>query len=206
MKPFRLPFALALLAAALAAGCRPEPGRAETYEAWEAGRILIFENPSSQPRGTEIAGRLQKQVLRSVDSGGVRRVETAYTGLQGQQTLQLVLKDGGTALQDGQGRSIILLPEGFPDRVAAWQSPAYRMRVLGRARWGHERPRLASTQSAEGVWVEGEPLQGGTRIRIFYLPDFGEVEKLEWRDGQWVATNLLVGHSFQEIPRERTPK
>lgn len=206
MKFGHFPVALALLAAAMVVGCRPEADGGEVFEAWEAGRTLIFENPASPAQGANLSGRLQKQVLRSVESGGVRRVDTAYTTTQGQQTLQLVLKAGGAALLDGQGRPLTLLPEGFPDRVSSWQTPAYRMRVLGRAKWGHERPQLPSTRPAEGVWVEGEPLHGGARVRVFYLPDFGEIEKREWRDGQWVTTNLLVGHSFQEIPRDKPAK
>lgn len=196
-----LPLALALLT--LTAGCRPKPGEAETFEAWEAGRTLVFENPSG-PAGAGPAGRLQKQVLRTTEAGGSRRVETSYTSLQGRQTLQLVLKGGGVSLADSQGRALVLLPEGFPDRATAWQGPTHRLRVLGRARWGQERPQLPPTASGEGVWVEGEPLHAGTRIRVFYLPDFGEVERREWRDGRWVTINLMVGHSFQEVPRERT--
>ena len=202
----RLPVALALLAALMAMGCRPEAGGPEIFEAWEEGRTLIFENPAIPHQDRNLAGRLQKQVLRSAENGGVRRVDTAYTTTQGQQTLQLVLKAGGAALLDGQGRPLTLLPEGFPDRVSSWQTMAYRMRVLGRARWNHERPQFPATRPPEGVWVEGEPLLGGPRVRVFYLPDFGEIEKREWRDGQWVTTNLLVGHSFQDVPRDKPAK
>jgi hypothetical protein len=200
------PVALLLLLTSLVTGCRPEEAAAETFEAWEVGRTLIFENPAipeAPPLRTRFQERLQKQVVRTTDGTAGRRIETVFTTFQGQQAVNLLLKGGGVSLVDSQGRLLIVLPEGFPDRKSSWESTGYRLRVLGRARWERNKPEFPATRPPEGVWVEGEPLQGGVRIRIFYLPDFGEVEKREWRDGKWVTTNLMVGWSFQEIPRPR---
>lgn len=198
-----LAVALVLLAGS---GCRPTPETAEVFEAWEEGRTLIFENPTlpdGPPARTRFHERFQKQVVRRVDEDGGRRIETVFSTFKGRQTINVYLKDGGVSLLDPQGRQLLVLPKGFPERTATWQVPGYRMRVLGRARWEREQPAFPATRPPEGVWVEGEPLQGDARIRVFYLPDFGEVEKREWRDGTWVTTNLMVGWNFQEIPRAK---
>lgn len=200
-----------LAAAALAAafGCRPAPGRGEIFAAWEEGRTLIFEDPTL-PDAPNVSRRfqqrLQKQVVRSSEAPSGRLVETVFSTFQGQQAFTLQLKDGGVSLLDGQGRVLRVLPEGFPDSATAWTIPGYRMQVLGRAHWGRQSPAFPATRPPEGVWVEGESLLGGPRIRLFYLPDFGEVEKREWRDGKWITTSLMVGWSFQEIPRPAGPR
>lgn len=203
----RLVPALALvLAAVVAPGCRPVPASSELFEAWEVGRTLIFENPSlpdTPPANARFHERFQKQVIRSTDAGGGKRIETLLSTFQGQKSVELLIKDGGVTLLDPQGKGVALLPEGFPDKVSSWESPGYRMRILGRARWEREKPEFPATRPPEGIWVEGEPLQGDARIRIFFLPDFGQVEKREWRDGRWITTNLMVGWSFQEIPRPK---
>lgn len=206
MTPRLVAGALALASlAALAPGCRPAAVAGERYEAWEEGRTLIFENPSlpdgppSQARSNQ---RFQKQVVHAVEGPAGRKVDMVYSSFQGRQGLSLLLKDGGTALLDAAGKPQTILPEGFPERTSSWQSPAYRMRVVGRAQWSRTSPQFPATRPPEGVWVEGEPTQAGApKVRVFYLRDFGEVEKMEWRDGRWVTTNLLVGWSFQEIPR-----
>ena len=194
------------VAAVLAPSCRPAPAVPEVFEAWEVGRTLIFENPSlpdAPPANTRFHERFQKQVVRTTDANGGKRVETLLSTFQGQKSIELLIKRGGVSLLDPQGKWTALLPEEFPDNVSTWESPGYRMKVLGRARWEREKPELPATRPADGIWVEGEPLQGDARIRVFYLPDFGQVEKREWRDGTWVTTNLMVGWSFQEIPRPK---
>jgi hypothetical protein len=197
--------AVAVLLAALP-GCRPATATAERFEAWEEGMTMIFENPTlpdASPASQRFHERYQKQVVRSVEAGGERRVGTQFTTFQGQQVVSLVLRDGGVQFQDAQGRAAMILPQGFPERTSSWTSGDYRMKVLGRARWDRDKPVFPAIRPPEGVWVEGEPLGAGTRTRVFYLPDFGEVEKREWRGGSWVTTNLMVGFSFQEVPRPK---
>ena len=203
--------ASALAAAALAAafGCRPASGRGEVFAAWEEGRTLIFEDPTlpdAPPARLRSQQRLQKQVVRTSESPAGRLVETDFTTFQGRQSFTLQLTGGGVSLLDGQGRALPLLPEGFPESATAWTIPGYRMQVLGRAYWGRQAPAFPANRPPEGVWVEGESLHGGARIRLFYLPDFGEVEKRELRDGKWVTTSLMVGWSFQEVPRPAAPR
>lgn len=201
MKTALRALAAAALACVLGTGCRPDSGRGEPFEAWETGRTLIFENPNLADAGARFQQRLQKQVIRSEEASGARTVDLSYTSFQGRHGLRLVLKDGGVSMLDSVNRQLVLLPAGFPERTGSWDVGGYRLRVLGRARWGRETPTFPATRPPEGVWVEGEPLQGGVRIRVFFLPGFGEVEKREWRDGRWVTTNLMVGWSFQEVPR-----
>lgn len=206
MKAALLPAALLLLLVGVQQGCRPALEGAERYEAWEEGMTLIFENPSlpdAAPARQRFHERYQKQVIRSEANGVERRVETQFTTYQGQQVVALVLKDGGVSLQEAQGRGTLILPQGFPERTSSWTSGGYRMKVLGPARWERDKPGFPATRPPEGIWVEGEPQGLGTRTRVFYLRDFGEVEKREWRDGKWVTTNLMVGFSFQEIPRPK---
>lgn len=208
MKAALVPAALFLLLAGVQQGCRPALDAAERYEAWEAGMTLVFENPSlpdAAPAQQRLHERYQKQVVTSEENGAERRVGTQFTTYQGQQVVSLVLKDGGVSLQDALGRGTLILPQGFPERTSSWTSGGYRMKVLGRARWERDKPGFPATRPPEGIWVEGEPLGPGTRTRVFYLRDLGEVEKREWRDGKWVTTNLLVGFSFQEIPRPKSP-
>jgi hypothetical protein len=187
-------------------GCRPGTKAAEVFEPWEVGRTLIFENPSisdAPPERVRFNRRIQKQVVRSTEDGSGLRVDTTYTTFQGQQGINLLLKDGSVSLIDAQGKRFPILPEGFPDRTSSWQAGTYRMRVLGRGRWGRQAPVLPATRPPEGVWVEGEPILAGPKVRILYIPDFGEVEQLEWRNGKWVTTNLMVAWTFQDVPRGR---
>lgn len=203
------PAALALLVLLAGAGCRPTAEAPEVFEAWEEGSTLIFENPTlpdAPPARTRFHERLQKQVVRRVDEGGLRRVETRLSTFQGQQTVTVLVKDGGVSILDPLGRQIMVLPPGFPERTSSWHTASHRWRVLGRARWERPQPAFPATRPVEGIWVEGEPLQGDPRLRIFYLPDIGEVEKREWRDGAWVTTALLVGWNFQEIPRAKSDR
>ena len=195
---------LALLAAV--PGCRPKDPRPLVYAAWEEGLTLGFESPEL-PTPRREASRFQKQVTRTQFEGEVRKVEITYTTLQGNLVLQQELRKGGVFFLDGQGKAQVLLPEGFPDAVASWETPSHRFTLLGRARWERESPAFPDTQSREGVWVEATPLRpGGARIRAFYLPGIGEAESREWRDGRWATTNVLVSRGFSEIPTVRDAK
>jgi hypothetical protein len=200
---------LPLLGAALLAftpGCSPKEARPPIYAAWEEGLTLGYEAQDLSAQKRE-ASRSQKQVTRTVFEGDLRKVEVTYTTLQSHLVLQQVLRKGGVFFVDGQGKEQLLLPEGFPDGPASWETPSHRFTLLGRARWEHDSPPFPETQTREGVWVEAVPLRpGGTRMRAFYLPDIGEAESREWRDGRWVTTNLLVSRGFTEIPRVRNAK
>jgi hypothetical protein len=190
----------------LAPGCHPKDPRPPVYAAWEEGLTLGFEAPDLASPQRE-AARFQKQVTRTVFEGDTRKVEVTYTTLRGRLALQQVLRKGGVYFLDGQGKAQVLLPEGFPDGPSSWETPSHRFTMLGRARWGHAAPEFPGTQSLEGVWVEAMPLKpNGARIRAFYLPDLGEAESREWREGSWVTTNLLVSRGFTEIPRPRDAK
>jgi hypothetical protein len=52
-----------------------------------------------------------------------------------------------------------------------------------------------------GVWVEASRKEGAKR-RTLYLQGLGEVETLEWRGGEWVAVNRLVGRGFTDLPAQ----
>lgn len=200
---------LPLLGAALlliVPGCRPKELRTPVFAAWEEGLTLGYEAPDLAGPQRE-ASRFQKQVVRTVFDGETRKVELTYATLQGRLVIQQWIRKGGVQFLDGQGRPQLLLPEGFPDAASSWETPSHRFTLLGRARWEHDAPAFPATQAREGVWVEATPLKpNGARIRAFYLPDIGEAESKEWRDGRWVTTNLLVSRGFTEVPRSSETK
>ncbi|MBI4912258.1 MAG: hypothetical protein HY823_05945 [Acidobacteria bacterium] len=184
-------------------GCQPQVGPAEPFAAWEEGMVLIYEDPSLEG-AARFNSRVFKQVVRFSREDGGGRVVSTYSTFQGVQPARLLIRKGGVFFLDGQDREIQMLPEGFPDRVAAWEGTGYRFRIIGRSVWVHPEVRLLSTQSREGIWVEGEPLRNqGRAVRIFYLPGIGEAERLERQEvgGSWAPVNQLVSQGFQEVPR-----
>ena len=195
-----------LLAAALvlAVGCRPKPSRPAVFAPWEEGLTLVFENPSlPQPRRTE--ERVQVRVARSpVTAAGPSRVQLDLTGTRGRGTVELLCQNGGVALVDDQGEPVRwILPEGFPERTS-WKQMTGTCTVVGRSAWDGAAI-LPKGADAVGVWVEMQPIQGGTPLRTLYLPGLGEVETLQLRDGQWVSVHRLVSRGFTDLPAAPRP-
>jgi hypothetical protein len=189
----------ALLALALSAGCDRVfmPVAHPVYAAWEEGLTLGYEDPSLES-ALRLQKRQQVRVKESRPAGPGRAVTKTFTSLTGQWDLQVLQKDGGVTLQSG---GILLLPEGFPDRVDRWESRGTFNWVVGRAEVQLPGVRLADPGGAVGVWVESVPLSGtGYRTRTLYLPDIGEAETLTWSQGRWVTTNLLVTRGFTDVP------
>jgi hypothetical protein len=75
--------------------------------------------------------------------------------------------------------------------------------VIGRAAW-EGAALLPPTADPVGVWVETGPPQGVHR-RTLYLPNLGEVESREERDGTWVVVNRLVARGFTDLPAIKHP-
>lgn len=197
--------ALPLLASAallFALACQPQ-GAAPVYAPWEEGLTLAFEDPSlPQPRRSQ--ERLQVRVARSsVRPGAPRLVQLDMTSLRGQLSLTLRQQDGGIALL-GEDAHVLAqtLPPGFPE-TATWADRGTQFRVIGRAAWAGA-ALLPSTAAAVGVWVEARPPQGPRR-RTLYLPNLGEVETQEERDGAWVPVNRLVDRGFVDLPATLRP-
>jgi len=189
----------ALLALALSTGCDRVflPDLHPVYAAWEEGLTLGYEDPSLEP-ALRLQKRQQVRVKESRPAGPALAVTKTFTSLTGQWDMQVLQKDGGVTLQSG---GILLLPEGFPDRVDRWETRGTFNWVVGRADVQLPGVRLADPAGAVGVWVESIALNGsGNRTRTLYLPDIGEAETLTWSQGRWVTTNLLVTRGFTDVP------
>lgn len=195
---------LAPAALLLALACQPRPGAtgaSPVYGPWEEGLVLAFENPTlPQPQRSD--DRLQVRVARaSVAPGAPQMVQLELATLQGRMLQWVRHQDGGIALLDGEGRVMAQsLPPGFPG-VEAWEDRGTRFRVVGRGAWAGA-GLLPATSDPVGVWVEARPPRG-TRRRTLYLPDLGEVEAQEERDGAWVTVNRLVARGFIDSPAPR---
>ena len=180
-----------------ACACMPQPGH-QVYGPREEGLTLAYEDPSL-PQPQQSQERLQVRVAKaSFPSAGTGTVLLDYTSLRGSLTLALRHQAGGIALLGPDGKDLAqLLPEGFP-RVASWQARGTSFQVIGRGAWDGA-AMLPSTSPSVGVWVEARPASGVTR-RTLYLPDLGEVESLELRQGVWIPVNRLVARGFTDLP------
>ncbi|WP_243300611.1 hypothetical protein [Geothrix oryzisoli] len=186
----------------LSLACQPRAA-APVYGPWEEGLTLAFEDPS-QPQPQRSADRLQVRVARSsMAPGAPRLVQLDLTSLRGQMSLLVRHQDGGIALLGDDGRVVAqTLPAGFP-AVTAWEARGAQFRVVGRATW-EGAALLPATSDPVGVWVEARPLQGPHR-RTLYLPNLGEVEAQEERDGAWITVNRLVARGFVDLPAAPRP-
>jgi len=196
------PLAAALLALASASGCDRVllPERRVVYAAWEEGLTLGFEDPSLDP-GQRLQKRQQVRVKRAEPAAGGLAVTKTFTSMSGQWETQVLQKDGGVLLQTEHGGGILLLPEGFPDRVERWESRGSFNWVVGRATVSLPGVRTEDPGGPVGVWVESAGLDGaGTRTRTLYLPNIGEAQTMTWAQGRWVTTNLLVSRGFTDVP------
>lgn len=184
----------------LALACQPRIAP-PVYGPWEEGLTLAFEDPT-QPQPQRTQDRLQVRVARSAMApGGPRTVQLDLTSLRGQMNLSVRHQDGGIALL-GEGGQVMAqpLPAGFP-ATTAWEDRGTRFRVVGRATW-EGAALLPATSDPVGVWVEAQPTRGPRR-RTLYLPNLGEVEAQEERDGAWVTVNRLVARGFVDPPAPR---
>lgn len=168
------------------------------YGPHEAGLTLIYENPSL-PEAQRAEQRQQLRVEASKEVDGGVMVRRSYSSLSS-PPMDLVVfhRSGGTALvrPDG-GAQLQVLPEGFPERVRAWELQGARYRVLGRSE-----ARLSLALPPEqrlGVWVESVPAKG-PRTRVLYLPGLGEVESLVQEGNGWICVNRLVSRGFTDAP------
>ena len=192
----------ALLTLAFSTGCDRVllPAAQPVYAAWEEGLTLGFEDPSLEA-ALRSEKRQQVRVKESRPLGATTLAVTkTFTTLSGQWDAQVLQKDGGVMLQPDHAPGILLLPEGFPDRVSRWEARGSCNWVVGRAAVTLPGVRLADPEGTVGVWVESITLDTGARTRTLYLPDIGEAETLTWIRGRWVTTNLLVTRGFTDVP------
>jgi hypothetical protein len=191
--------ALTLLPAVLllALACQPHAA-VPVYGPWEEGLTLVFEDPS-QPEPQRSADRLQVRVAHAtMQPGPPSLVQLDLANTRGQLTLRLRHQAGGITLVGEDGRVLAQsLPPGFP-ALPGWTDLGTEFRVVGRATWDGA-ALLPATSDPVGVWVEARPAQGPRR-RTLYLPNLGEVEAREERNGTWVTVNRLVARGFTDLP------
>jgi hypothetical protein len=195
----------AALVMAISPGCDRmlTPARPRVYAAWEEGLTLGFEDPSQADAGLRTRSRQTVRVKQSVPSGGGTLVTKTFASLNGQWETRVLQQDGGVRLLADGTTGILLLPEGFPDRVSRWQARGSFNWVVGRATAELPGIRFADHADAVGVWVESiSASDPADRTRTLYLPDLGEVESRAWDQShwRWVTTNLLVTRGFTDVP------
>lgn len=181
----------------MALACQPRVAT-PVYGPWEEGLTLAFEDPS-QPQPQRSADRLQVRVARSsMNPGAPGVIQLDVASARGQMSLLVRHHEGGIALVGEDGRVLAQsLPAGFPT-IAEWVERGTEFRVVGRAAW-EGAAILPATSDPIGVWVEARPAHGPRR-RTLYLPNLGEVESREERDGTWVLVNRLVARGFTDLP------
>ena len=194
---------LPALLAGLTAACQPQR-EAPAYGPWAEGLTLAFEDPSL-PQPERSQRRQQVRVSRSALAPGAPKLvqlEVASLSMPPAPVLMRHEK-GGIALLDGQGRVVAQpLPAGFPE-VASWEAHGTAFRVVGRALW-EGAALLPPTYDPVGIWVEARQAQGPPR-RSLFLPNLGEVETQELRQGAWVPVNRLVAMGFTDPPAHARP-
>jgi hypothetical protein len=190
----------ALLLASLA--CAPQ-GPAAVYGPWEEGLTLAYEDPTL-PGPQRFAERLQLRVAHSaLEPGGPRLVQLDLTSLRSALRVQARHQAGGIDLVDAGGRPMATtLPPRFPD-TTSWMDRGTVFTVIGRSAWDGASI-LPATSEAVGVWVESRSATGYCR-RTLYLPNLGEVESRELRNGAWVTVNRLVARGFTDNPLSKRP-
>ncbi len=194
-----------LVPAALLAclACQPQTATPVVYGPWEEGLTLTYEDPSQpQPQCSE--DRLQVRVAHStLGPGAPSLVRLDLTNTRGQMSVLVRHQDGGIDLVEESGRVLArALPAHFPD-IDHWVDHGIEYRVIGRAAW-EGASILPPTSDPVGVWVEARTPQGFHR-RTLYLPNLGEVESREERNGTWIAVNRLVARGFTDLPTIKRP-
>jgi hypothetical protein len=175
------------------------PSRQPVYAAWEEGLTLGFEDPSLAP-GPRFQKRQQVRVKKSEPAGGGLAVTKTFTSMTGQWDTHVLQKNGGVLMQTDRPGAILLLPEGFPDRVGRWETRGSFNWVVGRATVSLPGVPTEDPGGLVGVWVESVGLDTGARTRTLYLPNIGEAQTMTWTQGRWVTTNLLVTRGFTDVP------
>ncbi|MBI1752072.1 MAG: hypothetical protein HY014_11515 [Acidobacteria bacterium] len=195
-----MPSRLACLAPAallLLLACQPRT-TASVFGPWEEGLTLHYEDPSL-PQPKRFEQRLQIRVAKATFTPGAPTlVQLDMASQHGQLPLLLRYDRGGIALVDGQGQVLRQpLPQGFP-QTDRWSDQDIQYRIVGRAAWDGASILPASSDPV-GYWVEARTPKGLVQ-RTLYLPNLGEVESQELRDGTWVTTSRLVARGFIDIP------
>ncbi len=183
--------------------CQREAAPAVVYGPWEEGLTLAFENPS-QPQPQRFQDRIQVRVAQSAIAPGTPGlVMLDFSSTRGQIRVHAKHGGGGIDLVDEQGRILARsLPPGFPD-TSSWVDRGTEFTVIGRAAWEGAAV-LPATADPVGVWVEARP-SVGPRRRSLYLPNLGEVEAREARNGSWIVVNRLVARGFTDLPALKRP-
>jgi hypothetical protein len=183
--------------------CQPQTATSAIYGPWEEGLTLAYEDPS-QPQPGRSEDRLQVRVAHStLGPGAPSLVRLDLTSTRGRMSVFVRHEDGGIDLVEESGRVLArALPAHFPD-IAHWLDHGTEFSVIGRAAWGGASI-LPSSSDPVGVWVEARTPQGFHR-RTLYLPNVGEVESWEERDGTWVVVNRLVARGFTDLPAIKRP-
>jgi len=192
---------LAPLALLAVVACQREAAPMVVYGPWEEGLTLAFENPSQPQRFQD---RIQIRVAQAaIAPGAPGLVMLDFSSTRGQLRILARHGAGGIDLVDENGRILARsLPPGFPD-TSRWVDRGAEFTGIGGRAWDGA-PGLPATTAPVGVWVEARP-SAGPRRRSLYLPNLGEVESREERNGSWIVVNRLVAMGFTDLPALKRP-
>ena len=201
----RLLSPIRLLPAVLLAymACQPRPATPIVFAPWEEGLTLAYEDPSL-PQPLQSARRMQVRVAHtSLGPGGPSLIQLDLTSSRGQMTVLLCPHDSGLDVVEASGRVLAMaLPAHFPE-TTHWADRHTECMVIGRAAW-EGASILPATSDPVGIWVEARASQAARR-RTLFLPNLGEVETREERDGNWIVVNRLVARGFTDLPTRKRP-
>ena len=201
----------ALVILAFSPGCDRmlAPARHPVYAAWEEGLTLGYENPQLTDTAQRTQNRQMVRVKEAKPAASGMMITKTFTSFSGQAETRVLEYNGGVRLQAGTPGGILLLPEGFPDRVSRWSTRGTFNWVVGRATADLPGVRFADSGDVTGIWVESISQSDPTvRSRTFYLPDIGEAETMTWdqEHWRWAVTNRLVTRGFTDVPATANPK
>ena len=187
-----------LMPLALLAGLACQPVATPVYGPWEEGLTLAYEDPS-QPQPQRFADRMQVRVAHAtMGLGAPSLVQLDLSSTRSHISALVKHHNGGIYLVDESGKVLAQsLPVHFPD-TPRWMDRGTEFTVVGRAAWDGAAI-LPTTSDPIGIWIEAKPTQGPRR-RTLYLPNLGEVETREERNGAWVVVNRLVARGFTDPP------
>ena len=187
-----------LMPLALLAGLACQPVATPVYGPWEEGLTLAYEDPS-QPQPQRFADRMQVRVAHAtMGLGAPSLVQLDLSSTQSHISALVKHHNGGIDLVEENGRVLAQsLPVHFPE-TSHWVDRGTEFALVGRAAWDGAAI-LPATSDPIGIWIEAKPTQGPRR-RTLYLPNLGEVETREERNGAWVVVNRLVARGFTDPP------
>lgn len=193
---------IAFLMLVMNIACVEQHERAVIYSPSKAGLLLQFEG-FEVDSGLPSQNRLQLWVKETRQTPEGLEVECAATTYRGTgDVVSLCHLDGAVYVVLPDGNKTMVLPPGFPDKTASWQSEGINYHIIGRAK-----ANISGVRPPDhiGVWVEAVPISnqasvlGFDKARFLFLPGIGEAQTVVFWNGKWATINRLVGCDYANV-------